>query len=114
MEESILKSIKRLLGIGIEYDDFDSELIMHINSVFMILTQLGLGPETGFRIKDSEDTWTSFLEDRVDLESIKSYMYMRVRLMFDPPQMGYLVDSITKQCTEFEWRLNVQIESAAM
>lgn len=109
---SILESIKKMLGIGENYEHFDAEIIMHINSVFMILTQLGLGPETGFRITDREDTWDLFLEDRIDLEAIKSYIFMKVRLMFDPPQMGYLVDSLVKQCTEFEWRLNVQIESS--
>ena len=112
MEQSILTSIKSALMIDETAEHFDKTLIMHINSVFMILTQLGLGPESGFRIKDKQDTWADFLEDRIDLESLKTYIYQKVRLIFDPPQMGYLVDSIERSCTEFEWRLNVAIESS--
>jgi len=110
-KNSILTSVKKLLGIEEEYEHFDMELILNINSVFTILNQLGLGPIEGFSIEDKEDTWDSFLEDRNDLNAVKTYVYMKVRLMFDPPQMGYLVDSIKKQCDEFEWRLNVQAET---
>lgn len=111
IKTSILLSIKKLLGIEPEYEHFDTELILNINSVFMILNQLGLGPIEGFVIESKEDTWDSFLLDRKDLESVKTYIYLKVRLMFDPPQMGYLVESINKQCQEFEWRLNVQVEN---
>lgn len=111
IKTSILLSIKKLLGIEPEYEHFDTELIININSVFMILNQLGLGPVEGFVIESKEDTWDSFLLGRKDLESIKTYIYLKVRLMFDPPQMGYLVDSIKKQTEEFEWRLNVQVEN---
>lgn len=108
---SILLSTKKLLGIEPEHKQFDIELTLNINSVFMILNQLGVGPVEGFRIEGEEDVWTSFLESRTDLESVKTYIYLKVRLMFDPPQMGYLVDSIQKQCQELEWRLNVQAEN---
>ena len=109
--DSILTSIKRLLGVREEYEHFDVELILNINSVFMILTQLGLGPIEGFEIKDKHDTWNLFLGERKDLNAVKTYIYQKVRLMFDPPQMGYLVNAIKEQCEEFEWRLNVQIEN---
>jgi hypothetical protein len=108
---SILTSVKKLLGIQEEDESFDVELILNINSVFMILNQLGLGPTEGFFIESKEDAWTDFLQERNDLNAVKSYVYLKVRLMFDPPQMGYLVESINKQCQEFEWRLNVQAET---
>ena len=108
--ESILTSIKKLLGIEADDASFDQEMIMHINSVFMILNQLGLGPVKGFSISDSTKVWTDFVLERKDLESIKSYIYLRVRLLFDPPQNSFLVESIKKQCDEFEWRLNVQVD----
>lgn len=108
---SILTSVKKLLGIQEEDESFDVELILDINSIFMILNQLGLGPEKGFFIEDKEDAWTDFLKDRNDLNAVKTYIYLKVRLMFDPPQMGYLVDSINKQCQELEWRINVQAEN---
>ena len=107
--ESILISIKKLLGIVEEDESFDDELVIHINSVFFTLYQLGVGPK-GFSIEDETATWETFLEDREDLQAVRSYIYLRVRLMFDPPQMGYLVESMKKQCEEFEWRLNVQVE----
>ena len=108
--ESILNSIKKLLGIEPDDTSFDQELIMHINSVFMVLTQLGLGPTAGFVITDASTEWNDYLSTRTDLESIKSYIYLRVRLFFDPPQNSFLVDSIKKQCEELEWRLNVQVD----
>jgi hypothetical protein len=109
-EDSILTSVKKLLGIQEDDESFDVELVLNINSVFMILNQLGLGPEEGFFITSKEDSWLDFLQDSNDLNTVKSYVYLKVRLMFDPPQMGYLVESINKQCQEFEWRLNVQAE----
>lgn len=109
--ESILTSVKKLLGIEEEYEHFDPEIIMHINSAFLYLNQLGVGPREGFSIQGSTETLTDFIGDRTDLEAIKTYLYLRVRLLFDPPQMGYLVDAITKQITELEWRFNIQMET---
>lgn len=106
--ESILDAIKTLLGIEEKDLNFDQEIIMHINSALMILTQLGVGPSTGFKIIGDTETWDSYLEDRNDLESVKSYIYLKVRLLFDPPQNSFLVESINKQIEEFEWRLQVQ------
>jgi len=108
--ENILDSVKKLLGIEPEYKHFDPEIIMHINTAFLSLNQLGVGPEEGFSITDNTTTLKEFVGDRVDLEAVKSYLYLKVRLLFDPPQMGYLVEAINKQITELEWRLNVQVE----
>ena len=112
--ENILDSIKKLLGIDEADLNFDQELIMHINSVFMVLNQLGVGPVGGFKISSNEETWTDFVGARLDLESVKSYIYLKVRLLFDPPQNSFLVESINKQIQEYEWRLNVQVEPYAI
>ena len=109
--ESILTSIKKLLGIAEEYEHFDNDIIMHINSVFMILTQLGVGPSRGFMITDSSSTWDDFLpEDSDNLQAVKTYMYMKVRLMFDPPTSSAVMESMNRMVNEFEWRLNVAVD----
>ena len=110
MGENILSSIKTLLGIQETDFNFDDEIIMNINSVFMTLNQLGVGPTTVFKIVDESATWASFFGTRVDLESVKSYVYLKVRMLFDPPQNSFLVDAIERQISEFEWRLQVQTE----
>ena len=112
--ENILDSIKKLLGIDEMDLNFDQELIMHINSVFMVLNQLGVGPVGGFKISSNEEVWTDFVGTRLDLESVKSYIYLKVRLLFDPPQNSFLVGSIEKQIEEQEWRLQVQVEPYAI
>jgi hypothetical protein len=108
--ESILTSIKKLLGIEESYEHFDTDIIIHINSALMGLTQIGVGPTGGFSISDKAAEWGDLIGDRIDLESIKSYIYLKVRLIFDPPQTGFLVDAIKNQITELEWRLNIQAE----
>lgn len=108
--ESILLSIKKLLGITEEYDHFDTDLIMHINSVLMILTQLGVGPSEGFRIEDELATWEDYIGDREDIESIKSYLYLKVKLLFDPPLHSSVMQSMERFINEFEWRLNFSSE----
>ena len=109
--ESILTSIKKLLGIAEEYTQFDADLIMHINSVFSILTQLGVGPSKGFVITDSSASWDDFLpEGGEKLQAIKTYMYMKVRLMFDPPTSSAVMESMNRMVNEFEWRLNVAVD----
>ena len=105
--ESILTSIKKLLGIDEDYKHFDQDLIMHINSVLMILTQLGVGPSTGFSIVDETATWKDFLGIDPRFESVKSYIYLKVRLLFDPPQSSALIESTNKLINELEWRLFV-------
>lgn len=109
--ESILTSIKKLLGITEEYEHFDSDLIMHINSVFMILTQLGVGPSDGFYITDKMATWDEFIPTGKSLESVKSYMYMKVKLLFDPPQSSAVMESMKNMISEFEWRLNLEVDT---
>lgn len=106
--ESILLSIKKLLGISNEYEVFDADLIMHINTALMVLTQIGVGPSTGFYIVDSSETWTDFLgEDLHRLGAVKSYVYMKVKLLFDPPSSSSVIESTNKIIDEMEWRLHV-------
>ena len=112
MDESILVSIKKLLGISEDYDYFDQDIIMHINAAFMVLTQLGVGPSEGFLITDDTDIWSDFIDDSTNLGSIQSYVYMKVKLMFDPPQNSFTVDSMTKLINELEWRLNVAADNS--
>lgn len=109
--ESILTSIKKLLGLTESYDHFDADIIMHINSVFMALTQMGVGPSEGFVIEDETTTWSDFAENTMPIESVKSYIYLRVRLLFDPPSSSSVIESMNRMISEFEWRLNVAAES---
>lgn len=103
--ESILGSIKQMLGISQDETNFDSELMLHINGALMIINQLGVGPSAGFIVLGKTQTWSEFLADRKDLELVKTAVYLRVRLMFDPPQNSFLVSSIQKQIEEFDWRI---------
>ena len=106
--ESILTSIKKLLGIAEEYTHFDADIIMYINSVFPKLTQIGVGPKKGFRIEDELATWNDFLQtDSVLFDSVKSYIYLNVKLLFDPPLNGTVMASYDRMIKEYEWRLNV-------
>lgn len=105
--ESILTSVKKMLGIVEEYEHFDADLIMHINSVLSILTQLGVGPSEGFSIKDKTATWNDFLSESKNLESVKSYIYLKVRLIFDPPLTSSVSEAINRMISELEWRLSV-------
>lgn len=108
--ESILTSIKKLLGIGEDYEHFDADIIIHINSVLMILNQLGVGVE-GFAIKDKTAIWTDFMSDETMIESVKSYVYLKVRLIFDPPQSSAVISAIERTISELEWRINVWVEN---
>lgn len=109
--ESILTSIKKLLGIEEDYVHFDPDIIMHINSVFMILNQLGVGPPEGFRIEDDIATWADYTDNNLLYESVKTYIYLKVRLLFDPPASSSLIEAMNRQISELEWRLNVAAES---
>lgn len=108
--DSILLSVKKKLGIQEDYTHFDDDIIIDINSAFMILNQLGVGPEEPFVIEDEYSDWEDFIEG-TQIEAVKSYVYMRVRLMFDPPTTGFLLESLNKQIAELEWRMNVQAET---
>lgn len=111
-DASILNSTKKALGLAEDYDVFDPEIIMFINGAFATLNDLGLGPSAGFAIDDASLMWSDYLGTDARLNSVKTYMYLRVRLLFDPPQTSYLQDSMTKQIQEHEWRLNVLRENA--
>lgn len=109
--ESILTSIKKLLGIAEEYEHFDADIIMHINSVFSVLTQLGVGPSSGYSIEDDSSVWNDYIKDDSRIELVKSYMHLRVKLLFDPPSSSAVMESMNRMISEFEWRLNVAVDS---
>lgn len=109
--ESILTSIKKLLGISEEYTHFDQDIIIHINSVFMILTQMGVGPADGFYIEDKSLYWEDYISDPIELQAVKSYMYMKVKLLFDPPASSAVMEAMNRSISEFEWRLYIGAES---
>jgi hypothetical protein len=110
LDDSILDSIKKILGMPPDYDAFDTDLVIHINSVFGILAQLGVGPAGGFSISDNTTLWKAYLGDSKDLEMVKSYIALKVRLVFDPPTIGAVMDAMKEQIREYEWRLNVQVD----
>ena len=111
MEESILISIKKLLGMTADYTHFDTDIIIHINSVFMTLNQLGVGPEEGFRIEDDTAVWEDYVDPDADLEAVKTYIYLKVKLVFDPPLNGTVMEALKQSIAELEWRLNVRAET---
>lgn len=108
--ESILTSIKKTIGLTEEYDHFDPDIIMYINTVFVVLTQLGVGPAGGFRIEGEDAEWRDFLDDNILLEDVKTYVGMRVRLMFDPPQSSAVIESMNRIISELEWRISVTVD----
>ena len=108
--DSILTSIKKLLGITEEYENFDQDIITHINSAFMILNQLGVGPKSGFSISDKSSTWDEFIPESSNLEAVKTYVHLKVKLMFDPPLSSTVIEAIKSQINELEWRLNVSVD----
>lgn len=110
LNDSILNSTKKLLGVAEDYDAFDTDIVMHINSVFNTLSQLGLRPTTGFAIEDEDAVWSDYIQDQKLLNSVKTYIYLRVRLLFDPPTTSFAIESFSKQIQEYEWRINVQLE----
>lgn len=113
--ESILISIKKSLGIAEEYDHFDPEIVMNINSVFSDLREIGVGPKEGFVIEDETSVWTDFIPDTNKLwfENVKSYMFLRVQLLFDPPSNASILASKERQVEKLEWRLNFAAEEIA-
>lgn len=111
MNESILTTVKKLLGVPENYEHFDTDIIIHINSVFMILNQLGVGPSDGFSISDKTSVWSDFVSDNKKFEAIKSYVYMKVRLLFDPPTNSSVMECMNRIINEMEWRLNSEAES---
>lgn len=110
MTSSVLNTTKKVLGVSSDYTVFDTDIIMHINSTFSTLHQLGVGPVEPFSITDSSATWESFIGTNKAIESAKSYVWAKVKLAFDPPTTSFAIDALQKMCNEFEWRLNVQSE----
>ena len=110
MEESILISTKKVLGIAEDYTVFDLDILTHINTALSTLTQLGIGPAEGFMISDDTAVWTDFIADDIQYNSVKSYVFLRVRQLFDPPTTSYLIAAFDRQIEELEWRLNVHRE----
>lgn len=105
MEESILKTIKQLVGCPDDFEQFDLDLMIHINSAFATLTHLGAGPKEGYRITGVDNKWVEFEEDTQKLSLIKDYVCIKTHLLFDPPTSGSLMDSLKEQLKEMEWRL---------
>ncbi len=110
MEKSILNDIKKLLGISEDCKDFDTDLVLHINTVFMILGQLGVGDKL-FVISGPDNKWNEYLSDGDDLEAVKTYIHLKVKLIFDPPLNAAIVAAIQETIKELEWRLNVQVDT---
>ena len=108
MEDSILNTIKKMLGLAADYEAFDTDIIILINSALMVVTQLGDG--SSFRITGSDETWGDFLGEREDLESVKELVYLRVRRIFDPPGSSSVLNEISSQISELEWRLNSAVD----
>lgn len=112
--DSILDSVKKTLGIDTSYKAFDVDILMHINTVFAILSQLGVGPENGLTVEDDSSTWSDFLGDDPKLNAVKTYVSLRVRILFDPPTGSYhLVNSLNQQIQELEWRISTQREDSS-
>lgn len=110
METSILTSTKKALGLGEDYTAFDLDIITHINTAFSTLTQLGVGPPLGFMIEDDTADWADFLGDDLQLNSVKTYVFLKTRMLFDPPITSFHISAMNDQIRELEWRLNTHRE----
>lgn len=113
--ESILTSIKKLLGVNEDCTDFDTDIIMHINTVFSGLKQMGAGPKEGFIIQDKYPTWSEYIpKTNKNLEMIKTYVYLKTRLLFDPPTISSLLESLKTLVNEYEWRISVEVDTGGL
>jgi hypothetical protein len=111
MEQSVLKSVKKVLGIEASNTSFDLDILIHINSAFATLNQLGIGPDDGFEIEDDSAEWSSFYGSDPRYNAIRTYVWLKVRILFDPPQTSYAVEALKDQIREHEWRLNAYRET---
>jgi hypothetical protein len=109
--ESILTSVKQDLGIIAEYKHFDGQIIRDINTVLMTLSQIGIGSDEPIRISSEFETWESLLGNRRDMEAVKTYVSLQVRMLFDPPANSAIAEAINRRISELEWRLNSQYET---
>lgn len=111
MENSILASVKKLLGVPDDYEAFDDDIIMNINAALAVCMQLGVGPKEGFAVTGYDETWSDFLgDDEMQLQQVKMYVFMRTKTTFDPPQNSFVQTSLENQMREYEWRMNVQVD----
>ncbi len=108
LNESILNSTKKLLGIHEDVTVFDLDIAFHINTVFANLIQMGVGPQAGYRISSADNVWSEFSENDLLIENVKSYVYLKVKLLFDPPTNSALISAIESQAKELEWRMYTQ------
>ena len=108
--DSILDTIKKLLGPDQSYNYFDQDIIIHINTAIMNLTDIGVGPKEGFSIKSRQEVWSDFIADIKQFEAVKTYIYLKVKLIFDPPLSSSVIDIYNKQINELEWRLNSRVD----
>ena len=106
MSDSILDSTKKILGLDSEYTPFDHDVIIYINSTFSILDQLGIGPIGGFSIEDNTATWDDYVVPSNQLQLVRTYVYLKTRMLFDPPTTSFLIEAMNNQIKEIEWRLN--------
>lgn len=114
MESSILLSTKKILGLEPSYSPFDEDIIIHINSTFSVLEQLGIGPDETFFIEDETATWDDYGVARKYLNIVRSYIFLKVRLLFDPPTTSFHIQATEEQIKQFEWRLNVMRENTLL
>lgn len=110
MQESILLTIKQMLGIPSEYSVFDEELAVYINTVIAALRQLGVGTENGFAITGENESWEDYIGDTLMYENVKAYIYLKVRMMFDPPSSSFVLEAFKNQAAEIEWRIYIQAD----
>lgn len=110
MNESILETVRKMIGPSGDYDYFDTDLIVHINSMFEVLTQCGVGPVSGFHITGSDEVWSDFITNGVLLHMVKTYIETRVRLIFDPPTSSATAEALKKVADELEWRMYIQAQ----
>ena len=104
---SILNSVKKQIGFDEDYNHFDEDLILLINSALSVMTQVGVGPSEGFRINDSSSDWEDFLDDDPRLDMVKEYVFLRAKVIFDPPQSGSVLEAYQNRIQELEWRANI-------
>lgn len=110
MEDRILASTKKVLGVPEDYTAFDLDIMTHINAAFSVLTQLGVGPAEGFFIDGEDPVWSDFITDPITLNMVKTYVYLKTRILFDPPTTSFLIEALNKQIAEYETRISYQRE----
>jgi len=110
VSESILTSVKKVLGIAESYTAFDDDIIMHINSALSTLNQLGVGPENGLAIANATPTWAALIGTDARYNLVRSYVFLRVKMLFDPPPTSFHLEAVQRQIQEFEWRINTYRE----